>query len=135
MLPDIFYKLPEDVLNYIYEFYWKTQYKKCMIEFKNVKLCITEVLRLHKKSCYRFSSEDVNNITQLNDKLKNVISNKGTFLFAKKIDRHFKYLTKTHNIFSNKNIGLLYQYFCSKSGLMRFYLLEDYNYFVSKLIH
>ena len=134
MLPDIFYKLPDDVLNYIYEIYWKAQYWKCVLEFNDVQKCLIEIFKLTKKSCYRFSNEDTYKITGLNKKLKNIISNKGTFLFGKKIDGHLKYLKNNHNIFTNKDIGLIYQYFCSKSGFMRFYLLEDYRCFLLKFI-
>lgn len=128
MIPTIFYNLPDVLLNDIFVIYWQNQFKHVIHQLDTIKeFC----LNLKKKIPYNSYNKNLTNsykiISIYNKNITSIFSEKGAKLFCKNIDRILYNLDNHHLIFSNKNIGMIYQYFCSKSGMMRYYILNDYT--------
>lgn len=128
MLSPIFYRLPDEILNEIFLIHWKNMFKNVISQLDSIKLFCKKLKNLFPFNSYKKNL--VNNyklIFNINKNLKTIFLDKGSRLYCKNIDRTLYNIKPNHKIFSNKNIGMTYQYLCSKSGLMRYYIYNDYT--------
>lgn len=128
MLSPIFYRLPDEILNEIFLIHWKNMFKNVIYQLNSIKLfCLTLKINFPYNSYKKNITSNYKIISKYNKNIYTIFSEKGSKLYCKNIDRVLYKLDINHTIFSNKNIGMIYQYLCSKSGLMRYYIFNDYT--------
>lgn len=121
--------LPEDILNIIYKMYWELLYNDVINEMKDVT-CTIKLIKVFEYNFADKSENKYNNICYLNKKITKINKNKGKKLLLKNINNHLTY----SKIFNDSKIGIIYNFFCYKSGFMRYYVLNDYNIMTKKFI-
>lgn len=114
--------LPQDILNIIYEMYWELLYNDVINEMKEVT-CTNELIKAFRYNFTDKSENKYNNICYINKKIKKINENKGKKLLLKNINNYLIY----SKFFNDSKIGIVYNYLCCKSGVMRYYVLNDYN--------
>ena len=119
--------LPEDILNIIYKMYWELLYNDVINEMKDVT-CTNELIKVFEYNFSDKSENKYNNICYLNKKITKINKNKGKKLLLKNINNYLTY----SKIFNDSKIGIIYNFLCSKSGFMRYYVLNDYNIMTRK---
>ena len=120
-------KLPEDILIVIYEMYWELLYNDVINEMKEV-ICTNELIKIYQYNFSDRSENKYNNICYFNKKINEINKNKGKKLLLKKINNSLNY----SKIFNDTKIGLIYNFFCCKSGFMRYHVLNDYNIMIKR---
>ena len=123
-------ELPEDILNIIFKMYWELHYNDVIDEIKQV-VCTNELIKIYHYDFYDRSENKYNYICYLNKKIDKINKNKGKKLLLKKINNYLTY----SKIFKDSKIGIIYNFFCCKSGYMRYYVLNDYNLIIKKYNH
>ena len=133
-LPGLFSKLPDDISNEIFIIYWQSEYHNVIIEMNNIiNNCNYLVNSMTKFNDIEYTNQKFKKSITNNQMIKKIISNKGTKLLSKVIDKTFNFISKNNNVFNNNKIGLIYQYKCIKSKNMRFYVHEEYKNMIKNI--
>lgn len=132
-LHGVFEKLPNDITNEIFNIYWNSKYYEVVKELNNIKFKFNIINKsLDKFNVIKYSKEKYDKMIKYNEILKDLLNNKGTRLYSKLNNKNFLNIRFDNPVFNNDKIGLIYQYICSASLYMRFYVLEDYKKLISQ---
>lgn len=121
--------LPEDIIFIIQKMYWELVYNDIVKDI-NMVINFDKILRSYKYSSIIQTKDKLEEICSLCNQFKILNQDKGHKLLLKKINKYLFY----SNIFTNPKIGVIYNYLCSKSGFMRYYVYHDYHIMINKLL-
>lgn len=128
MIPKIFYNLPDELINEIFIIHWKNKFKDVVNQMKSIKaFCLNLKSKFPYNSYNKSFTNSYKKVSIYNKNINTIFSEKGSKLFCKNLDSILYRLNTQHKIFSDNNIGMICQYLCSKSGIMRYYILNDYR--------
>jgi len=122
-------KLPNEILNHIYSYYWSHLfYENVILELKeNVKNALKARIFIQRHILYNVANIGKYYLQKYNNILKNISENKGLRMFlSKEADYIFKHMQNIE-VFKKYKYPYLCCYCCIVSGRMRYVVINDFS--------
>ncbi|VVU95819.1 hypothetical protein CPAV1605_1608 [seawater metagenome] len=127
-LPIIFNKLPMELIDIIMNYYWSSCFQHVLNDINDISNKTKKLINSRNITNCSDLEHKYKSMCNLNVIINNLALNKGSKLIAKHIDNDLKFIFNSeNNVYTDLNIGKIYNYLTVKSGYMRYYIYEDYS--------